>query len=285
MKPPLASTPPSLWQRTTAGKIALKPLVDRRFVLAMAAATITLGFFLFFADAALMPAKNALPVWLVDISRSVTNLGYGGLLLWPTGILIILLLAVQRLKLSRITRATIAALAVRLALVCSAVAIPGLIAALAKGLIGRVRPRFLHGTGTLDFDPFAWKAAAESFPSGHTAVAFASAVVLSALFPRYRIRFFVLALLVAASRIILRAHYHSDAIGGAMIGIVFACLIVRVFAARRLALAVTLAGTVKPKSMPRMGRLAALAASVLATLRGRVPARPMPASGEIFERN
>jgi undecaprenyl-diphosphatase len=143
----------------------------------------------------------------------------------------------------------------------------------------------LPGQETLNFDPFAWKAAAESFPSGHTTVAFASAVVLGTLFPRYRIRFFVLATLVAVSRILLRVHYPSDTVGGAVIGMVFATLIVRAFAARRRGLAVTLEGTIKPKALPRIGRLTALAASVLATLRGRVPARPYARGGEIFERN
>jgi membrane-associated phospholipid phosphatase len=285
MKPPLASVPPSFWPRTTARKIRLGPLVDRRFVLALAGALAAMGFFLFFADAAVLPAKNTLPVWLVDFSRLITRLGDGGFLLWPSGILIIVLLALQRLKLDHIAHATIASLAVRPALVFSAVAIPGLISALAKGLIGRTRPKFLHGQGTLNFDPFAWDAAAESFPSGHTTIAFASAVVLGTLFPRYRIPFFVLATLVGVSRILLREHYPSDTIGGAMFGIVFACLVVGAFSARRLSLAVTLGGAIKPKAMPRIGRLAALAASILATLRGRVPARPYAQSGEIFERN
>lgn len=285
MEPPLASVPPLFWPRTTARKIRLGPLVDRRFALALAVASMAMGFFLFFADAAVLPAKNTLSVWPVDFSRSITRLGDGGFLLWPSGILIIVLLALQRLKLDHIAHATIVSLAVRLTLVFSAVAIPGLISALAKGLIGRTRPKFLHGQGALHFDPFAWDAAAESFPSGHTTIAFASAVVLGTLFPRYRIPFFVLATLVGVSRILLREHYPSDTIGGAMFGIVFACLVVRAFAARRLSLAVTLGGAVKPKAMPRIGRLAALAASILATLRGRVPARPYARSGEIFERN
>src|SRR6202023_3749178 len=102
-------------------------------------------FFLFFADAAVLPAKNTLSVWLVDFSRSITRLGDGGFLLWPSGILIIVLLSLQRLKLDHIAHATIASLAVRLALVFSPVAIPGLISALAKWLIGRTRPKFQIG--------------------------------------------------------------------------------------------------------------------------------------------
>jgi membrane-associated phospholipid phosphatase len=285
MKPPLASVPPSFRPRTTARKIRLGPMVDRRFALALAGASAAMGFFLFFADAAVLPAKNTLPVWLVVFSRSITRLGDGGFLLWPSGILIIVLLALQRLKIDHSAHATIASLAVRLALVFSAVAIPGLISALAKGLIGRTRPKFLHGPGVLNFDPFAWNAAAESFPSGHTTIAFASAVVLGTLFPRYRIPFFVLATLGRrfANPVARALPERHDRRRYVRHRIRLSCRARFCRAppqprghARR---------SLKPKAMPRIGRLTALAASILATLRGRVPVRPYARSGEIFERN
>jgi undecaprenyl-diphosphatase len=256
-------------------------MVDRSFVLAVAAALLAMSFFLFFADPVVIAATKTLPVWIFDIFRPITRLGYGGYWLWPTGILILILLAVQRLRLDRLARATSAALFARVSLLFWAVAVPGLISALAKGLIGRTRPRLLHPESTLDFDPLAWRAAHESFPSGHATVAFAAAVVLGAIMPRFRLPFFALAVLAGLSRIILRVHYPSDAIAGGLVGVVFASLVVRAFAARRLSLAVALDGTIKPKPMPGMARLVALAASILATLRGRNPARPVVDGGEI----
>ncbi|HLL28815.1 MAG TPA: phosphatase PAP2 family protein [Xanthobacteraceae bacterium] len=269
------------FQRKTARAIPLRPLINRWFVLALAAAVAATAFFLLYGDPLVMPPKKL----LVGLSEVMTRFGYGAYLLVPTGVLILLLLPTQRLALSRMAHATIAAIAVQLTLVFSAVAIPGALSALAKGLIGRARPKFFHGSSAAGFDPLAWKAASESFPSGHTTIAFATAVVLGALFPRLRVPFFVIAVMVGLSRIALRAHYPSDALAGAIVGVVFATLIVRAFAARRLGVAVTLDGTIKPKAMPSIGRLGRLAAEVLATLRGRVPARPLARNGEIFERN
>ncbi len=284
MKAPSVSKPPLFLQPRAVKEVPLRRLVDRKFVLAIIAAILATAFFLLYGDPFLLPPRKTVPDWLLEIGRWITRLGDGGLLLWPSGILIILLFAIQRLRLTRLVHATVASLIVRLTLVFWAVAIPGLIAAISKGLIGRTRPKYLHGDGTLGFDPLAWKAAAASFPSGHTTVAFASAVILGTLFPRFRIPLFALAVLTGISRILLRVHYPSDAIAGATLGIVFATLVIRAYAARRLSLAVTSDGTIKPKPMP-FGRLVALAAVVLATLRGRVPARPLVRSGEIFERN
>jgi len=268
----------SFWQRRKLRKIPLRLLVDQKFLLAVAAALLAAVYFFFVADPIVMAAAKTLPAWVVDIFRPITRLGYGGYWLWPMGILLLLLLAVQRLRLDRFAHVTNAVLIVRVSLLFWAVAIPGLISALAKSLIGRTRP-LLHAKTAVEFDPLTLRAAAESFPSGHTTVAFAIAVVLGILMPRFRLAFFGLAVLAGLSRIILQVHYPSDAIAGALVGFVFANLVVRAFAARRLGLAVALDGTVKPKPMPRMGRLSALAASILATLRGRTPARPVRSGG------
>ena len=57
-----------------------------------------------------------------------------------------------------------------------------------------------------------------SFPSGHTTVAFQTAAVLSY---RYKLGFiaYIPATLVALSRIILNAHWLSDTVMGAIIGV------------------------------------------------------------------
>jgi membrane-associated phospholipid phosphatase len=280
-----ASVPTSSWLRRKAKEIPLRRLVDRRFVLAVAASLLATAFFFFFGDPAVIAAAKTLPTWVVACFRPITHLGYGGYLLWPTGILILLLLLVQRLRLNRIGHATVAILVIRLSLLFSAVAIPGLVTDLVKALVGRARPKSLYAGSGLGFDPLTLKAASQSFPSGHTTVAFAAAVVLGAFMPRLRIPLFGLAALVGISRIVLGVHFPSDAIAGALIGTMFATIVVRAFAARRLSLAVTPDGAIAPKPMPRIGRLAALAASILAALRGRDPARPLARRGEIFERN
>jgi len=71
-----------------------------------------------------------------------------------------------------------------------------------------------------------------SFPSGHTASAFACAWVLSQHWPRQAPRFFALASTVGFSRVYVGAHYPGDVTSGALAGLVLSALFRRAF--RRL---------------------------------------------------
>ncbi len=57
-----------------------------------------------------------------------------------------------------------------------------------------------------------------SFPSGHSATAFAAATALAILCPRLRPAVLVLAAAVALSRVYLRVHFPLDVIAGGLIG-------------------------------------------------------------------
>ena len=59
----------------------------------------------------------------------------------------------------------------------------------------------------------------QSFPSGHTATAFAFAVGLSWVFPRGRVIFFGLAALAGIQRLVSNSHWPSDVLVGAAIGL------------------------------------------------------------------
>ncbi len=61
-----------------------------------------------------------------------------------------------------------------------------------------------------------------SFPSGHTASAFAGAILLARHFPRHRGLLYFVASLVGFSRIYLGAHYPGDVVSGGVAGAAFA---------------------------------------------------------------
>jgi membrane-associated phospholipid phosphatase len=113
------------------------------------------------------------------------------------------------------------------ALVAGSGIVAGLLYTIAKWFVGRTRPFPTHGPveTPFTFHPFnhgiagLWKAENQAFPSGHTCLAFATAVALAQLFPRGRFVFFLIALLTAVERVIEGAHYPSDVIAGAIFGI------------------------------------------------------------------
>lgn len=113
--------------------------------------------------------------------------------------------------------------AARMALyILFAVALSGIAADIIKPLLARYRPSLLFSDNLYGFSYFHFKFDTNylSFPSGHTATAFAVASMLGYYFKRYRYLAFLGAVLVGLSRIALTKHYISDVIIGAYVGMV-----------------------------------------------------------------
>lgn len=86
-----------------------------------------------------------------------------------------------------------------------------------KHLIGRARPRL---TDTLLLIGPTLKKGYDSFPSGHTTMAFCFAAILSHHLPKYRVLFYLFAVVVGLERIEDGAHFPSDALAGAILGFI-----------------------------------------------------------------
>jgi membrane-associated phospholipid phosphatase len=99
-----------------------------------------------------------------------------------------------------------------------------------KRLIGRARPRHFEEFGPFAFEPFAVDASWASFPSGHSATIGAVAGVFMMLWPRSRHVIIPAAIFLAATRIVVGAHYPSDVVVGFAFGMVVAVVVSALFA-------------------------------------------------------
>lgn len=83
-----------------------------------------------------------------------------------------------------------------------------------KFVFGRARPLTENNllARTFDFVPFSTPPGGMSFPSGHTMLAFATAVCFARYYPRWAAAAYGLAALVAAERVLELSHHLSDVV-------------------------------------------------------------------------
>jgi membrane-associated phospholipid phosphatase len=110
---------------------------------------------------------------------------------------------------------------------CGVVA--GFVAAKLKIIFGRPPPEALLNEGASGFHFFNGGIGFDSFPSSHAAIAAGLAGALSAVWPAHRRLFLGLAVIVAASRFIIGAHYLSDVLLGCAVGLAIVVLIQTLF--------------------------------------------------------
>jgi membrane-associated phospholipid phosphatase len=213
-----------------------------------------------FVDAPMMRAVDRLPRGLLDAFNELTDFGRG---VWPLTPLFVLLLTTAVLcvpRLGLMGRGVVTASAIRLGYMFLAIGLAGLADTIVKRLVGRVRPSDL---GPFAYEPFSWRSIYASFPSGHTTNVFATLVAVGLIFPRARPVLWVYALVIAASRVIVAAHFTSDVIAGAAFGALGAIVVRDWFAARRLGFYVGSDGRVRTMPGPSFRRLKRVAAALL----------------------
>ena len=230
------------------------------------AAVVTLVVFLlgvFIIDAAAIRAVAHVPRWVISFFDVITDFGKSGWFLWPLGILFLGLAALP-LGLSRLSQRVLAAAMVRVGFLFAAIALPGIFTNIVKHIFGRARPGVGGSIDPTLFAPFSWPAAYASLPSGHATTAFSVLVIFGSLWPRARTYLLIYALLIAASRIAVTAHYPTDVATGALVGIVGAIMVRRYFALRGLGFSVRPDGSVHQLPGPSWKRIKSVARELLA---------------------
>ena len=94
-----------------------------------------------------------------------------------------------------------------------------------KFLIGRSRPIIYEALNATLFVPGTSEHVFNSMPSGHAAASFAGLVMIGMLYPRIKWATWTLAIIVGLSRVYIGAHWPSDVIFGAFIGMVCADIV------------------------------------------------------------
>ncbi|MDB5364389.1 MAG: Phosphoesterase, PA-phosphatase related protein [Rhodospirillales bacterium] len=195
-----------------------------RWLAALLLVALALVFVLaWYFDRTLALAARDLDPTTFAIFRQITRLGRSEWYLIPSGIGATLGFVMTR----RGAGAAWHRFTQRCVWVFSAVAVSGLVTNALKIVFGRPRPRLLdsdYGMGWFRFGS-DWA----SFPSGHSNTAFAIALALAALWPAWRRPLLVVAAIVAASRVVIGAHYLSDTLAGAAVAVVTTLLLQRWF--------------------------------------------------------
>ena len=170
-------------------------------------------------DAAVSQAARALPEDIHAIFRVITIAGLGKWYLWPLGLAAAGLVAASYARVTDERARCYRQWAWILIFAFLAVLLSGLLVDLIKVAVGRARPKLLDLVGFYGFLPVNFRADYQSFPSGHAATAASVALVLAYLRPELRWLALAYALPIAASRVIVNAHFLGDVVGGAALGL------------------------------------------------------------------
>ncbi len=174
------------------------------------------GFYLF--DKPIVQAVRELPLESHYFFRFITNFGASHWYIVPSSLIVLVFWLMDWKKLSRRAYCQFLLIAMWASSFLFASAAGGLFVNLLKRMIGRARPRYLEDLGPYYFDPFAFKSAFASFPSGHSTTIGSMAFLFIVFFPKAKWSLMFFALMVGISRVVVGAHYPMDVIAGLALG-------------------------------------------------------------------
>ena len=223
----------------------------RRLVVSAGFAALVLVVLLLAVDAASVGWADELTRRTRRVVRVLTRMGRSDWLLIPSGLLVLVLLAGDWRRAGRQAAAAWTEIGNLAGFLFAAVALSGMVGNVLKVVIGRSRPTLFESDGTFAFAPFSLHYASLSFPSGH-AITVAAAATALVLVCRARAWVAILAggcaLAIAASRVLVRAHYSTDVVAGLFIGFAVTFLLAQVFGRRGIAFRHAADGGLVPKT-------------------------------------
>ena len=166
----------------------------------------------------------------------------------PSGILVLVLLAGRWSIVPPFVRVFWAELGALAAFLFASIGGVGIIVNILKQPIGRGRPGTFDLVGVLGFEPFRLTYSFQSFPSGHAATAGALIAFGFLVMRRWRIGLMLFGLAIAASRVVVGAHYPSDIVAGLLLGYTFSLWLAHRFARRGWAFSLTETGSIRARA-------------------------------------
>jgi membrane-associated phospholipid phosphatase len=100
------------------------------------------------------------------------------------------------------------------------ISLSGILVFIFKFIFGRYRPRMFLEQQLYGFKFFQLKGKLTSFPSGHASTIVALTLALYFINPKYRAIYFIIALVIVISRVLVCHHYLTDVVFGAYLAVV-----------------------------------------------------------------
>ncbi|GLQ09852.1 phosphatase PAP2 family protein [Devosia yakushimensis] len=220
-----------------------------------ATALVAVLFVLMFFDAYVSQSLMAWPdVWRAPY-YFITDFGLSDWVLIPSLAVMILALIGRFVLPAGYYRRASYELAMVASFIFVGVGAPGLLANGLKRLFGRGRPAEFLEHGAFAFRRVLNDSTFQSFPSGHSTTAMATALVIGFIAPKFFRLFLLIAVMTGFSRIVIGMHYPTDVVAGFALGTIGAYAVRNFFAARRWLFAKLPDGTIRFRGVPNLRRV------------------------------